>query len=143
MKTVLRLIAWVITLVIMASCKNTNFGNSAMDKIISDNEISDSAGVYTYAASREKVTGTVENKIQFLDRMIVRQLKISDGVALQLKDFDLNMNPIGKCTLKDGKLNGEYEGYDDKGRLFICTLVNGTVDGLYRLYNSDGIPAQG
>lgn len=139
MKTVLRLIAWVITLVIMASCKNTNFGNSAMDKIISDNEISDSAGVYTYAASGEKVTGTVENKIQFLDRMIVRQLKISDGVALQLKDFDLNMNPIGKCTLKDGKLNGEYEGYDDKGRLFICTLVDGTVDGLYRLYNSDGI----
>lgn len=139
MKTVLRLIAWGITFVIMASCGNSNSGNSAMEKIISDNEISDSAGVYTYAASKEKVTGTLENKIQFLDRMIVRQLKISDGIAVELKDFDLNLNPIGKCTLKDGKLNGEYEGYDDKGRLFLCTLVDGTVDGLYKLYNSDGI----
>lgn len=115
MKTILRLIVGVITFVIIVSCGNSNSGNSAIERIISDNEIRDSAGVYTYAASKEKVTGTLENKVQFLDRMIVRQLKIYDGIAVELKDFDLNMNPIGKCTLKDGKLNGEYEGYDDKG----------------------------
>lgn len=133
MKSFLKI--WVLLsmfVVIVVSCIND------ADKIIVEQVVTDDAGIYHYVKSGDNVTGILENRISFGDRLIIRHIKIRNGIPITLIDYDLSKEQIGKCILVDGKINGNYEG-NDNNYVFVCPMIDGALDGVCKTYNDAGL----